>query len=128
MRKRATLGVVIVGLMVLAVSATATNGNNICESSEVCLYNDINFSGIEIDTTGNSPNWPFLGIENDDDSIKNRASSLHVVVYDNDSYIGSLYCADAGEWEDDINGTRDNKGDSHKWFSGSTCPIEIPHP
>lgn len=117
------------GVMALAVPVLAANGDGTCDSGEGCFYNSPNYVGIEIDSTSGSSNWPFSGIENDDDTVKNRKSSSHVVVYNGNSYLGgAMYCADAGEWEDDIAGDRDNQGDSHKFFSGSTCPSSIPHP
>jgi hypothetical protein len=128
-RKIGTAAILTAFTVAVAVPAFAANGNGSCESGEGCFYNDPNYSGIEIDSTNGSSNWPFSGIENDDDSVKNRKSSSYVVVYNGNNYLGgAMYCANAGEWEDDIAGDRDNSGDSHQFTATATCPAGIQHP
>ena len=114
---------------VLSASASApVSADTVCNSGELCLWGSINFSGDFWDPAHHDLNWPFAGIENDDDSVKNRDTRAHLV-YPNSSGGGSLlYCANSTEEENDIAGDRDNDGDSNFQLDVTTCPAGYPHP
>ena len=99
---------------------TAHDGT--CDAGTFCVWQHTNWTGAEHDHWGgNSNDWNFWGMENDDDSVKNRETS-GVRVYTNANYTGGMYCVLASQVEDDIHGDRDDQGDSHAAGSCSGWP------
>lgn len=125
---RRLLAALAVASLVSGVSTTPVTADPNCDVGELCLWGNTNYGGDFWDPSHHDLNWPFLGIENDDDSVKNRDVPAHLV-YPNSSGGGTLlYCVDATEVEDDISGDRDNDGDSNFQLDVTTCPIGYRHP
>lgn len=127
-RRHITLLAALV-LVAAAFPAPASADNN-CDAGEFCLWSDTNYSGSDFwDPSGSDPDYNFFGIENDDNSVKNR-ESYRVYVYPNNNYGGTYrYCMDQGETEDDIASDRDDDADSNLTSGNyTTCPAGSRHP
>lgn len=113
----------------LAFSVTATPvaaHNDTCASGYFCVWPLANYddyaAGTEHRHFATSENdWPFFGLENDDDSVKNMEST-RVLVYAGADYSGGYkYCTQASEVEDDIHTDRDDDGDSNFLSTLTSC-------
>lgn len=100
-----------------------------CSAGYFCEWNEINYSGGEFTQWGSSANdWPWLGIENDDDSVYNREAK-RTMVYTGANWSGDeAYCVVPGGFEDDILGDRDNDGDSNFLHADLTTCFGWPLP
>lgn len=111
-------------LLTLALGAmafpTMTLADNSCDSGEFCVWSEANYTGGDFwDPATDDPDWNWWGIENDDNSVKNKESVI-VEVYPNGAYGGTLrYCTAPGEVEDDIADDRDDDGDSNLTYDGT---------
>lgn len=107
--------------------------NDTCSSGFFCLWPLVNYDDYSsqdehrhFSTSEND--WPFFGLENDDDSVKNREAT-RVLVYAGADYTGGIkYCVDPLEDEDDIHTDRDNDGDSNFLSSFTSCGVNLPAP
>lgn len=113
--------------LALGVNVTPVAAHsNTCDSGYFCVWPLANydqgfFGGSHEHFSGNNADWPLFGIENDDDSVKNR-ESLRVLVYAGWNYTeGYTYCTQPGESEDDINLSVDDNGDSNKLGGTTSC-------
>lgn len=126
-RRRVVAVVVTVAVAGLYAAAPVSADLN-CDSGELCLWGNTGYSGDFWDPTHHDLNWPFLGIENDDDSVKNRDTRAHLV-YPNSGGGGPLrYCVNSLENTANINDARDNDGDSNLQLDVTACPAGYPHP
>jgi hypothetical protein len=116
-----SLNVVALGLNVSPAAAHST-----CSTGYFCVWPLGNYSDYwpieeHIHFSGNDTDWDLTGLENDDDSVKNR-ESYRVLVYAGWNYTeGYTYCTQPGEDEDDINFAVDDNGDSNKLGSVTSC-------
>jgi hypothetical protein len=111
---------VIVGLSLVVVIAAPVAADNNCNGGELCLWGTAGFGGDFWDPSTSDPDWPFFGIENDDDAVQNNETTRNLV-YNNSNYGSFLYCVAPGELEDDIADARDNQGDSNFLSSLTSC-------
>jgi hypothetical protein len=120
--------------LTLGVTSTPVEAHNdVCNAGYFCVWPYINYDDDEVGPDehrhfANSENdWDFIGMENDDDSVKNMEST-RVLVYRGSNYSGGLaYCTVSGEVEDDIHEDRDNDGDSNL-LQGLTSCGTLPRP
>lgn len=92
-----------------------------CLTGYFCVWQHIDYSGSDHAHFSIDENdWPLFGIENDDDSVKNR-ESVAVRVFADSGYVNTEYCTVPSEVEDDIHDDRDNDGDSNQQRSTTSC-------
>ena len=117
----------IVGLSLAVMLAAPVAADNQCNGGELCLWGTAGFGGDFWDPGGSDADWPFFGIENDDDAVQNNETTRELI-YNGSGYSGGLlYCVAPGELEDDIADARDNQGDSN-FLSGLTSCGTLPRP
>ncbi|GEM_PF-2806218 len=123
--------VAVVAAVLVAAAAIPAVADQYCNPGETCIWGAPNYGGDFWDPSTSDPDWPMwgrIGVQNDDDSIRNLESKA-VRVFDGNYYTGGVkYCVPAGAAEDDIHYQRDNDGNSHYLWSGPTCPSGDPGP
>lgn len=125
---RRLFNVVVAFALALGVNALAINvapvaaHDTTCLSGYFCVWQHMNYTGADHEHfIGDANDWNFFGIENDDDSVKNR-ETVRVRVFQNSGWSGgTLYCVLANGSEDDIHGDRDDQGDSNLQGSTNSC-------
>jgi len=122
--RRLSIALVALGLA-LTVAPVAAH-DTACLSGYFCVwplgnYDDGSGGDDHGHFGGSNSNWPLLGIENDDDSVKNMENT-RVLVFAGANYSeGYTYCTAPGEVEDDINFAVDDNGDSNRLESSQGC-------
>jgi hypothetical protein len=125
---RRLLAALATASLLTSLSALPVSADANCNAGELCLWGNANYGGDFWDPTFHDLNWPWPGIENDDNSVQNKDTRAHLI-YPNSSGGGVMrYCVNSLENEDDIAADRDDDGDSNFEIETTTCPIGYQHP
>lgn len=121
MRRRLFTTLVVLTLA-LGVNVTPVAAHDdTCSSSYFCIWQHGNYDGTDHEHfVGDANDWSFWGIQDDDDSVKNR-ETVRVRVFTNSGWSGTLYCVLASGEEEDIHSDRDDQGDSNLQGSTNSC-------
>lgn len=108
-----------------ATPATAEQVDYSCDSHEVCFYWGGNFWGSVLTFYDDNPDHSQYhfggyqegrteGLEDNAASVKNRATSSYVYIYENRNYGGAVMSIQPGTWVGDMTYLR-NKNSSHRF-------------
>ncbi|MGH8923980.1 MAG: peptidase inhibitor family I36 protein [Acidimicrobiia bacterium] len=114
--------------LVLLVPMVAQADAN-CDSGEFCIWGNENQGGDFWDPSTDDLDWPCCGaqgVQNDDDSVRNR-ESVRVLVYQGNNHTGAVsYCTVSGEIVNVIFSDRDNAGNSNDTHTTSNSCSGFP--
>lgn len=126
--------VLLAGLATIWPTETAEAAPGCWQPDYYCTWGGTNYGGDKYMPAHSSSDWPcgvFCSpdVDNNEDSLTNNEDEI-VKVFAETSWNGKLlYCTQPGDWWTDIRWDRDNDGESHRQYLGtSICPPNDPLP